>query len=431
MTVASFLAQAAPWALPPLLGAGIGYLTNSVAIRMLFRPLRPWRVLGVRVPFTPGVIPRQRHDLADRIGRMVSSDLLTEEVFTARFADPRFAGGLQRMAVATVDEFAALTVADVRARFSVDRVLDVVHGAIAAAAADGVLHDVVASILAARATTIADAVAAAADRLRPLALMPTELRREVLEGVWERIPPAIDPLLEEPAVRSSMETAARAILRETLDQLSGFQRFVVTAAQYDRQLEERIPRIVDRAVAEIRRLVREPQTQATLSVRILRWMETNESRSLEELFGDGVAHRLGEAVAAALHDGDRARALADGLVPPNAADHVVAAARAWLTGAGERRVGDVVPVLRRRRATIGAGIARTATQALTRYAPRFVAEMNVYQVVVDRIDALDIERVEGLLLGIIRRHLRWINLFGALLGALIGGVQLLLPLFGL
>ncbi|MCI5208839.1 MAG: DUF445 family protein, partial [Candidatus Electrothrix sp. ATG2] len=39
---------------PPLLGALIGYLTNKVAIRMLFRPLNPWYILGKRVPMTPG-----------------------------------------------------------------------------------------------------------------------------------------------------------------------------------------------------------------------------------------------------------------------------------------------------------------------------------------------------------------------------------------
>ena len=40
---------------PPLLGAFIGYLTNYVAIRMLFRPLKPWRLFGIP-PSTPDYI---------------------------------------------------------------------------------------------------------------------------------------------------------------------------------------------------------------------------------------------------------------------------------------------------------------------------------------------------------------------------------------
>ncbi len=62
---------------PPLVGAFIGYMTNYVAIRMLFRPLRPWHLFGFRLPMTPGVIPSKRHDLAKNIGHMVGRHLLT------------------------------------------------------------------------------------------------------------------------------------------------------------------------------------------------------------------------------------------------------------------------------------------------------------------------------------------------------------------
>lgn len=62
---------------PPLLGAFIGYMTNYVAIRMLFRPLKPWRLFGLRLPMTPGVIPAKRHELAENIGKMVGGHLLT------------------------------------------------------------------------------------------------------------------------------------------------------------------------------------------------------------------------------------------------------------------------------------------------------------------------------------------------------------------
>ncbi len=67
---------------PPLVGAFIGYMTNFVAIRMLFRPLRPWRLFGFRLPMTPGVIPAKRHDLAENIGRMVGHHLLTSRDIT-------------------------------------------------------------------------------------------------------------------------------------------------------------------------------------------------------------------------------------------------------------------------------------------------------------------------------------------------------------
>ncbi len=75
----SLLTPVLQFAAPPLLGAFIGYLTNKVAIKMLFRPLTAKRILGVRVPMTPGVIPSKRGELAVNIGEMVGSHLLTSD----------------------------------------------------------------------------------------------------------------------------------------------------------------------------------------------------------------------------------------------------------------------------------------------------------------------------------------------------------------
>mgnify|MGYP001267713562 CR=1 FL=1 len=62
-----------------LVGATIGYTTNWIAIKMLFRPLSAKRLLGIRLPFTPGVIPKEKDRLARSIGDSVSRHLLTRE----------------------------------------------------------------------------------------------------------------------------------------------------------------------------------------------------------------------------------------------------------------------------------------------------------------------------------------------------------------
>ena len=46
--------------LRPLLGGVIGYITNDIAIRMLFRPHTAKYVFGIHVPFTPGIIPKEQ-----------------------------------------------------------------------------------------------------------------------------------------------------------------------------------------------------------------------------------------------------------------------------------------------------------------------------------------------------------------------------------
>ncbi|ADL12828.1 DUF445 family protein [Acetohalobium arabaticum] len=65
----------------PLVGSVIGYCTNWVAVKMLFKPLEEKRILGMKVPFTPGVIPRRRGKLAESIGDAVGEELLTPDAF--------------------------------------------------------------------------------------------------------------------------------------------------------------------------------------------------------------------------------------------------------------------------------------------------------------------------------------------------------------
>lgn len=63
----------------PVIGAVIGYCTNYIAVKMLFRPLRPVHLFGRQLPFTPGIIPKGQARLARAIGGVVGDTLLTEE----------------------------------------------------------------------------------------------------------------------------------------------------------------------------------------------------------------------------------------------------------------------------------------------------------------------------------------------------------------
>ncbi|OIJ21381.1 hypothetical protein BKP45_00965 [Anaerobacillus alkalidiazotrophicus] len=60
-------------------GALIGGITNSIAIKMLFRPYRAIYVGRIRLPFTPGLIPKRREELAKQLGKLVVNHLLTVE----------------------------------------------------------------------------------------------------------------------------------------------------------------------------------------------------------------------------------------------------------------------------------------------------------------------------------------------------------------
>jgi len=64
---------------PPVAGAVIGYFTNDIAIKMLFRPYQPLYIGNRRLPFTPGLIPRNQANLAKRVADTIMGSLLTPD----------------------------------------------------------------------------------------------------------------------------------------------------------------------------------------------------------------------------------------------------------------------------------------------------------------------------------------------------------------
>jgi uncharacterized membrane protein YheB (UPF0754 family) len=60
----------------PFISAFIGWITNCIAIRMLFRPLYPVNILGLKIQ---GVAPRRRHELTEGIANAVEKALVSVE----------------------------------------------------------------------------------------------------------------------------------------------------------------------------------------------------------------------------------------------------------------------------------------------------------------------------------------------------------------
>lgn len=64
---------------PPIVGGVIGYFTNDIAIKMLFRPYRAVYLFKRQLPFTPGLIPSNQGRLALRISDTIMGSLLTPQ----------------------------------------------------------------------------------------------------------------------------------------------------------------------------------------------------------------------------------------------------------------------------------------------------------------------------------------------------------------
>jgi uncharacterized membrane protein YheB (UPF0754 family) len=84
----------------PFIGAGIGWITNVVAIRMLFRPKEPIKVGGITLQ---GVLPKRQKELAKAIALAVEKELLPVDNLLGRIRRPEFLQQLTTTVVSHVD----------------------------------------------------------------------------------------------------------------------------------------------------------------------------------------------------------------------------------------------------------------------------------------------------------------------------------------
>lgn len=94
--------------IPPLVGAVIGAVTNDVAIRMLFRPYRAWRIGPWRVPLTPGLIPRERHHIAQAIADTFVAHVLDGNAVRELLLNEKTKAALTERVAALVDKLGGM-----------------------------------------------------------------------------------------------------------------------------------------------------------------------------------------------------------------------------------------------------------------------------------------------------------------------------------
>lgn len=92
-----------------VLFAGIGWLTNVVAIQMIFKPYQPWKVAGLTVPFTPGIIPKQKPRFAASMGEFIDQKLFVQERAVQSFLTNREQAQESLFKLASSDDYEHLT----------------------------------------------------------------------------------------------------------------------------------------------------------------------------------------------------------------------------------------------------------------------------------------------------------------------------------
>lgn len=90
------------WFLIPVISALIGWFTNWIAIKMLFHPREPKRILGITFH---GIFPKRQQQFAEKLGRLVSQELLSFQDIASKITDQKNVDQLLPLVDAHIDQF--------------------------------------------------------------------------------------------------------------------------------------------------------------------------------------------------------------------------------------------------------------------------------------------------------------------------------------
>ena len=305
------------FAVPPLAGAVIGFVTNVIAIKMLFRPLKEVRVFGIRLPFTPGILPRQRHKLARSIGAMVERELLAPDVLRRRLRQD----DVRETVLQSLSTFTGTML---------DMPLETIFSGNA-----GFIR---------------------------------EWLQAGMEKHYSAAAAALTGFLRRDDIHRELQSNGRIFLHGVIQKLSVFQRFFISAAQYDQTLNLRMPEIIDDML---------DQMEDTLHSAPFR-------KAALELSG---------------------------------------AAMEALVTSPEKKLRDIIPSDIENKIFFDHYLCSCLLNIVDNQIENILAAIDVKALVSERIDSLEMIRVEKIILDVMASQLKWIDVFGALLGFLIGLFQ--------
>ena len=538
-----------PWILPPLLGAIIGYVTNRIAIKMLFRPLTPKRIWGVHIPLTPGVIPRNRFDLARTIGRMVSEQLLSPAAIKEQLDKPEFReniarwiGGQRRALMQrpirrtrgdtgpaggpTVSGEPADAAGNVAASFPQklpqtlpqefpQELLEQILAAFLQSPqcrrmAQSLAHSVVSNVSDKRIEDITDADQLAnfvhgsvlpafkSQELRSTAseLVNNWLREqfnqnkrlkeyltpENLEAVQvllhNNLPTAtwlVFNWLRQPDMSQKLVQIGEDWLEDTVRQQSLLTRAILSLSGKKEEAIRDMPNIIGRIIDEAERSLSTPEMQALIAEAVSVTLERISSRRIKWLIGrneqtiywmadratQGAFAALSSTSAATVRDAAQrfyqsnsqttlgemaertlglkttevsdmtATLMMNYLANPSTPGNISKLALQLETNgngnddeADYATLGELIPISEETGELLDQYAADRLVGFMGEQLPELSKILDVETLVTDRINSFDVKDVEELVMSISGKHLRWINWFGAGLGAMIGLIQL-------
>ncbi|RNF39457.1 DUF445 family protein [Planococcus salinus] len=364
-----------------LIGALIGGVTNLIAIKMLFRPYKPLYIGSWRLPFTPGVIPKRRDELASQLGSTIVEHLLTPESFRKRFLNAEMhqktenwiQRQLQKYVFNSPNSFndwlasAGQENMQAKAEAKLDELVDLQYASIRKRIAGKTVGD----------------------------LMPDNWKQETDQKIWRSVKYAVDRGSD---YFSSVE--GRRAIKVLLDE------FFATRGRFGNMLHSLLGEstsLVDRIQSEIIKFLNSPKTFELLASLVYEEWEKLQEREADKLLSEFDL----EPAVDSIKEYVREKADIPGRLNATLAE-------TWPRGL-EWTGENFTPL-----------VTDFIFQQGELKMEETMQKINIEGMVKEQVDSLPLSRMEELVLGISRKEFKMITVLGAFLGGLIGIIQGLL-----
>jgi uncharacterized membrane protein YheB (UPF0754 family) len=365
-----------------IVGALIGGVTNSLAIKMLFRPYRAYYIGKFKVPFTPGLIPKRRGELAEQLGKMVVDHLITPESLQKKVMNEDFQKDVtlwlseELQPVFTSDKTVNEWLDTLQIPVSSDRLNEWLEGWIAVKIKDTKMSYTSMKLEEALPERWQEKVSESIPKLVDFIANRAETYFTSPEGKM-KVKIMIDDFLKE-----------RGMLGNMLGMFLGNTS------------------VADKVQPEIVKFIKHEGTQEILFNLLSKEWSKLKQMKLEEFIDRLPEDELIQTVQTSL------------VKLVNIEGHLSKPLRSWLEPHQQSFFDKQLPKWVDR-----------GTDLLSKKIPNLMEKMHLQHIVQEQVESFSVGRLEELVLGISRREFKMITYLGALLGGVIGIIQGLIALF--
>ncbi len=510
--------------LPPLLGAVIGYITNHIAIKMIFKPYTEWRILGIKIPFTPGIIPKHRVELAENISKVISTVLINKDTLHSQIISPHAHSVMDKLINTKIDyilnydippiiklipdkligtfdqQYSELkklinkkiieylnspSFENTLYKFLLNNTQEIINTPIKDLIQTETAQDIIKKITEYLFQNLSadtnlsnwikerlDDIAQSHRQLKEV--LPDEFINVLLKWVKKELPDFLENLktaVYESKLDQKLYESFRKVIYNYLENLNMVQRFVVNIWGVEDRVDEDLPKVIQQAILVVFENLKSEDSQEHIINSLKKSIHNAMEREIKELFQDSqenIKDNLMDKIQIYFNDTSNFSTWQDKFLTLYETYHNLTISEIignntetsdsinnsihkmllailrnqkfqqsiinfletnlyhWIKEYPIGKPGKWITLNQSDKDKLSYTISEYFLNLLVKEISSVAEAINIQQLVFDRINIFPLEKLENIIMTIVNKHLSWINIFGAILGAIIGGIQIIL-----